>query len=236
MGKVFSRAGLKIRSLAGASPTRWCSACRRPVVGFFSYGMPEWGCPLCGASSRERMVNAALDHGLLRIDSGTRVLHMAPSEISLARRFATMGQVTFGDIDPSRYVLPGVERIDLMDMSSAGVFERIYASHVLEHVPDDRKVLRNIYEHLVPGGAAWLIVPLHDGATIDGTADLSARERERRFGQWDHVRQYGVDLAERMQSAGFEMSVVDSEGLNSDESYRCGLWSGDKVFVGLRRS
>jgi SAM-dependent methyltransferase len=71
----------------------------------------------------------------------------------------------------------------------------------MEHVPDDAQVLRNIFEALKPGGEAWLIVPLWEKPTEDGSYAMPPRERERRFGQWDHVRQYGPDFADRIRAA-----------------------------------
>jgi len=81
-----------------------------------------------------------------------------------------------------------------------GQLDLFYASHVMEHVPDDALVMRNILAALRPGGEAWLVVPLWDKSSVDGPADLSGRERERRFGQWDHVRQYGLDFADRLRA------------------------------------
>ena len=90
-----------------------------------------------------------------------------------------------------------------MGFTDLGSFDLIYASHVMEHVPDDSRVLANMHAALTPGGEAWLLVPLYDGPTIDGAPDLSGRERERRFGQWDHRRQYGEDFGARIAAHGF---------------------------------
>jgi SAM-dependent methyltransferase len=96
----------------------------------------------------------------------------------------------------------------MMALDAEARFDRIYASHVMEHVPDDARVLANIARALRPGGEAWLIVPLWDRPTEDGDMSLPPRERERRFGQWDHVRQYGPDFADRIAAAGLKVEMV----------------------------
>lgn len=62
---------------------------------------------------------------------------------------------------------------------------------------------------LKPGGHALLLVPLAiDG--LDTDKDLDPAERDRRFGQWDHVQLYGRDdFLRRMRQAGFSVSVFD---------------------------
>jgi SAM-dependent methyltransferase len=232
--KVISRGWLSVRTVLGAPRRRWCPACETAIVGFFTYGGKEWGCPNCGASPRERFVNHCIDNGSLELFASAKVLHIAPSETSLVRRFSETGVATFGDLSPRRYGRLGVARIDLMDMRSLGEFDIFYASHVLEHVPDDRQVLRNIRDHLRPGGQAWILVPLHDCATVEAKPGMSELDRETHFGQWDHVRQYGPDIVERLRDAGFDVSLIDSAQVASEEKLRMGLSVDDIIFVASR--
>ncbi len=225
VGKHVSRAILSVRSAMGARRDRYCPACQSEVSGFFRYGAEaEWGCLACGASPRERLMHALLDTGRISLPERASILHCAPNEASLVSRFsAGAGDYVPADIDPSRYSVPGMQRVDLMALGSEGRFDRIYASHVMEHVPDDALVLRNILKALKPGGEAWLIVPLWQKASEDGAADLSPRERERRFGQWDHVRQYGRDFADRVRTAGLEVDMIDADALPPEDVHRMAL-------------
>jgi len=224
-GKQASRAVLAARTALGAARARHCPACGSDVAGFFRYGAEaEWGCPNCGASPRERLMHALLDAGLISLPSGAAILHCAPNEGSLVLRLRTGARdYVPADIDPGRYKVPGMRRLDLMAMDDAGRFDRIYASHVIEHVPDDAVVLRNMLRSLKPGGEAWLLVPLWDLPSVDGPPGLSAREREKRFGQWDHVRQYGPDFADRIAAAGFDVSMIDASMLPPEEVRRMAL-------------
>ncbi|MBN8830656.1 MAG: methyltransferase domain-containing protein [Sphingomonadales bacterium] len=233
-GKHVSRTLLAARSALGAPRHRYCPACRRDVAGFFRYGAEaEWGCLQCGASPRERLMHALLDAGLITLPAGAAILHCAPNEASLVERFrAGAGDYVPADIDPERYSVPGMQRLDLMTMTDEARFDRIYASHVMEHVPDDAVVLRNLLRALKPGGEAWLLVPLWSKPSEDGSLDLSPRERERRFGQWDHVRQYGRDFGDRIAAAGFTVETIDADALPAAQVRRMAL--ADTLFRARR--
>jgi SAM-dependent methyltransferase len=229
-GKHVSRTLLAM----GAAKDRHCPACRADVAGFFRYGdEAEWGCIACGASPRERLMHALLDAGRITLPTAGSILHCAPNEGSLVQRFyANAGDYVPADIDPDRYGVPGMQKLDLMSMSDVARFDRVYASHVMEHVPDDAVVLRNLLAALKSGGEAWLLVPLWTKASEDGPADLSGRERERRFGQWDHVRQYGRDFAKRIEAAGFAVEMIDATTLPPDQVRLMAL--ADTLFLARR--
>lgn len=232
--KRLSRLGLAARGALGTSAYRHCPACRSAVIGFFRYGRTaQWGCPTCGASPRERLMHVLLDDGRLTIPAGAAILHCAPNEASLVARFRSAAQdYVPADIDPDRYALADMRALDLMTMDEAGRYDIIYVSHVLEHVPDDALALRNIAHALKPGGEAWLLVPLWSKPSEDGSADLTPRERERRFGQWDHVRQYGRDFAQRIAAADLEVEAIDASDLPAERVALMAL--GDTLFRARR--
>jgi ubiquinone/menaquinone biosynthesis C-methylase UbiE len=89
-------------------------------------------------------------------------------------------------------------------------FDIIFCSHVLEHIPDDRLAMRELYRILKPEGFAILQVPIKDvfnGRVIDKTYEdfsiTTPEGREKAFGQNDHVRVYGRDFKDRIASVGF---------------------------------
>ena len=89
-------------------------------------------------------------------------------------------------------------------------FDVVVCNHVLEHVPEDRKAMRELQRILKPGGWAVLLVPFDQdrAVTYEDWAIVDPDERERAFGQFDHVRVYGRDYVDRLSDAGFEVSVV----------------------------
>lgn len=88
-------------------------------------------------------------------------------------------------------------------------FDAILCNHVLEHIPDDRQAMRELFRVLRPGGWAILQVPMDTrrATTFEDPTIVSPKARERAFGQADHVRIYGLDYKARLESVGFVVSV-----------------------------
>src|SRR4249920_3892182 len=100
-----------------------------------------------------------------------------------------------------------------MDISKipykANCFDVIICNHVLEHIPNDRQAMSDLYRVLKPGGWAILQVPISlslDRTYEDPTA-VTREEREKKFGQHDHVRIYAKDYKDRLENVGFTVEV-----------------------------
>jgi SAM-dependent methyltransferase len=115
------------------------------------------------------------------------------------------------DLDQRRYRhLSRFQACDLQAMPFAdGTFDWVICNHVLEHIPDDRRAMREIRRVLKPGGTALLQVPIamKRNVTDEDPAITDADERIRRFGQADHVRMYGLDYYVRLAEAGLEVQL-----------------------------
>lgn len=89
-------------------------------------------------------------------------------------------------------------------------FDAVMCNHVLEHIPDDAQCMAEMLRVLRPGGWGIFQVPLRwDMATAEDPAVTTPAERERLYGQRDHVRQYGRDYPDRLRRAGFEVEAAD---------------------------
>ncbi len=213
----------------------YCNACKQDVAGFYRYGGRPWGCPLCGSSTRERFVVHAIDTELLPLDQNVHsLLHVAPSEKAIIERFGKITDYHPVDLFPDLYPAADTKRMDLMELDEQHRYDVVYLSHVMEHVPDDIAVYQNLYNSLKPGGMAWILVPLWDKPSKEGGQTMTAREREKHFGQWDHVRQYGPDLQERMAQVGFQVSILKAGEIPAGEMRRLGLDAGDWIFLGRK--
>ncbi len=97
-------------------------------------------------------------------------------------------------------------KLDVQDMPFKDQeFDVVICNHVLEHVPDDRKAIREIFRVLGHGGLAILQVPTDYSMdkTVEDATITDPLEREKRFRQKDHYRLYGRDYLNRLTDAGF---------------------------------
>jgi SAM-dependent methyltransferase len=164
-----------------------------------------------------------------------RVLHFAPERCMERLLRANPGAAYLsGDLDGSR----AMRAIDVTNIGLAdGSFDLVLCSHVLEHVPDDRRAMREILRVLAPGGTAVLLVPIdRELACSDEDPSVTdPAERKRRFGQHDHVRQYGMDYYDRVREAGFTVqSIPYADAMDPTMRVRHGLQPGTTIDLGTK--
>lgn len=103
-------------------------------------------------------------------------------------------------------------------------FDVIACSHVLEHVQDDRRAMREFFRVLKNDGWAIVLVPVTSEHTLEDPSIIDPKERLRVFGQHDHVRRYGPDFVDRLREAGFRVEIVGTHDLvNDKEAVEMGL-------------
>jgi len=75
-----------------------------------------------------------------------------------------------------------------------------------------------------PKGWAILQVPIDAEQTFEDPNITDHQERERLFGQADHVRVYGYDYKERLEEAGFNVKIIPFlEQFENEDRCRYGL-------------
>jgi len=180
-----------------------------------TFNFLEYSCPFCGATDHDRLYALHLDEIMAKDhrQEGIQIVDFAPVRCLSAyirkelRRHA-------GSYRTADLFMPDVDdKVDLMDMHiyRDGQFDFFICSHVLEHVNDDRKAMRELFRITKPGGSGIVMVPVAlDLQQVDEDPSVTdTAERWRRFGQDDHVRLYSKkELVERLRHTGFEVAEL----------------------------
>ena len=60
-------------------------------------------------------------------------------------------------------------------------------------------------------------------------------QREKYFGQYDHVREYGLDFKDRVEQAGFKVEIINySKKISQDLVIKYGLMKDDLIPIGKK--
>ena len=188
--------------------------CRRRK--FLPYGYVQQRenalCPNCLSLERHRLLWLYLVRETDLIDNRPRLLHAAP-EVALMRKM----QLLYCDC-PQRYVTADLEspladmHFDIQNIPLAdGEFDAVICNHIMEHVEDDGRAMRELCRILRHGGWGIILAPvdLQRATTFEDDSITDPDERTRIFGQYDHRRVYGRDYAQRLADAGFEVEDCD---------------------------
>ena len=151
------------------------------------------------------------------------MLHFAPEQAFL-KRFRKLKNISYTTTDlnsPIADVKADICSLPFEDNS----YDFIICNHVLEHIPDDTKAMQELYRVLAPNGTAILQVPYDRTreTTFEDHTITDPKERAAIFGQYDHVRVYGMDYFDTLKSVGFSVEAVDYTAQLSEkeiEKYR----------------
>jgi SAM-dependent methyltransferase len=191
-------------------------------------------CPRCGAQERHRALWLWMRERTDLFERNISILHWAP-EYALQRSLSQLPNAFYMSAD-----LEGDEAMQHMDITDVpfkdAAFDLIICVHVLEHIPDDRRAMREMLRVLRPGGQALLLVPIVlEQPTLEDPAIDTPELRQRHYWQADHVRLYGGDFRDRLAEAGFEVTVDDwIRTLDQATLDRHGLFPLEDIYVGAK--
>lgn len=184
-----------------------CPVCSSSYKKFLPYGRVARAnalCPNCMALERHRLMWLFLQDQTDFFSAPLKVLHVAPEHCFIER---------FEALDNLEYITADIEsplakvKMDIHDIPfPENSFDVVFCNHVLEHVDDDLKACAEFNRVLKPTGWGILQSPVYKlEKTLEDKTVQDPAERERLFGQRDHVRKYGLDYAERLRKSGLKI-------------------------------
>ena len=161
-----------------------------------------------------------------------KVLHFAPEQ-AFYKNFRNMKNLDYITTDLNSPIAD--VKADICNLPfSENEFDFIICNHVLEHIPDDTKAMRELYRILKPNGTAILQVPYQADlqTTFEDDSITDQKERAKIFGQYDHVRIYGMDYFEKLREIGFKVEAVDfTKKMSATEIQKYRLPKGELIPV-----
>lgn len=191
----------------------------------YGYEKPREGVlsPSTLSLERHRLLWLYLKNQTNFFTANLKVLHFAPEQAFL-KRFKKLKNIIYTTTDLKSPIADVKADICKLPFKSNS-YDVILCNHVLEHIPDDTKAMKELYRVLKPGGWGIFQIPqdLKREKTFEDNSIIDRKERAKIFGQYDHVRIYGKDYFNKLRNIGFKVDEVDyTRTLSNDkiEQYR----------------
>jgi len=167
---------------------------------------------------RHRLLWLYLQNKTSFFTANKTVLHFAPEQ-AFYKKFRQLSNLNYTTTDLNSPLAD--VKADICDLPFKDEeFDFILCNHVLEHIPDDTKAMKELYRILKPNGMAILQIPqdLNREKTFEDNSITDPKKRAKIFGQYDHVRIYGRDYFEKLRTIGFKVEEENyAQNLTSEE-------------------
>lgn len=205
---------------------------------FFPYGYNKQRknalCPGTFSLERHRLLWLYLKKETDFFNSNNKILHFAPEQCFHKFFKSFFKNYTTTDLNsPIVDIKADICNLPFNDNS----FDYILCNHVLEHIYDDEKAMKEIYRVLNKNGIAILQVPIdinnnytHEGRDIDNKQD-----RNKLFGQYDHLRMYGLDYFKKLKNIGFKVKNENYlSNISQDEKDKYSLHNAGSIPICIK--
>ncbi len=189
-------------------------------------------CPICQSIDRERNIYLFLRNKTNVFSDNLRLLHIAP-EIGLYHKFLKAKNIEYITADlnsPLAMIKLDVRDIPFPDDS----FDVVICNHVLEHIQEDQLAMSEIFRVIRSAGWALIQVPISLvlEKTLENPDIILPEDRERVFGQKDHVRIYARDYLEKLVKIGFSVHEYHAQDyLCPEEINRFCIIPDESIFL-----
>lgn len=181
-------------------------------------------CPRCRSQIRQRLFWAAINHlenvNIKKVIKYKKVIHFAPDKNLVKSISSVAKEYITADLLLDGYSYQNIDlNIDLSDMEQIKdqEFDCLIAFDVLEHVPKHLKAIEESNRILKLGGYCIFTIPQKDNldTTYEDLSIINSKEREAKFGQWDHLRIYGNDFKQMIEERGFDVIEISADEFDS---------------------
>ena len=189
-------------------------------------------CPGTLSLERHRLLWLYLTQETNFLNLSLKVLHIAPEQVFYTK-FKTLRNWEYTTTDLHSPLADVKADICALPFENEH-YDLIFCNHVLEHIPNDKKAMQELYRVLKKGGTLIAQVPLDENrdSTFEDDSITDKKERTQLFGQYDHVRIYGRDYFDKLRTIGFEVNEVDyTATLTDKEIDRYRLAKGELIPV-----
>ena len=181
---------------------------------------------------RHRLLWLYLKNETIFFKKNLKVLHIAPEQCfyNVFKKLKNINYITYDLNSPLAEIKGDICNMPFKNNS----FDYILCNHVLEHINDDKKAMMEIFRVLNISGTAILQVPinLNNKNTLEDNSITNKQERIEKFGQYDHVRLYGLDYFKKLKNIGFEVDQIKyASKFNDDEILKYSIVKNEVIPV-----
>ena len=201
-----------------------CNICHFKMSNFIKLENNNKLCPKCGSLGRTRRLWSLLENEI----QGKKILHFSPSK-SIKTKIESYSNSKYitsdyaGEFDAMKKL--NIESID----EPKDEFDLVICFHILEHVENDIKAMKELQRIIKPKGMCIIQTPFKTGDIYENNAVKTDQERLIHFGQKDHLRIYSAEgLMKRMESVGFQTRLKE---YNEVENNRNGYNIDEKLII-----
>jgi SAM-dependent methyltransferase len=227
----------------------YCNLCKSHTRIFFGYGeksdffsereiigarfRENAMCPCCSSLERHRLLYDYLENHTDIFKESCSILHFA-AEGNIKNKLFENTQIDYysADIVKNR----AMYQVDITKIPfPSQKFDYVLCNHVLQDIEDDRKAIMEMKRVLKSNGTIILSFPLciSQHNTYEDMEKKSFKERFETYGDKYHVRIYGLDVKQRIQSCGLHVQeYIWKDHINDRPNHMLmSIHEKDRLFV-----
>ncbi len=201
-----------------------CNVCNTELKKFATLENGDKICPICGSLPRVRRLFMLLETEFLK--PGKVVLDFSPMRMMYKKLKANRDITYFSTDFEDEFIADYHFDITNID-TEKNKFDVIICYHILEHIIEDEKAMKELERVLKEDGVILIQTPFKNGDIYEDYNKTTEAERLQYFGQRDHVRIYSAEgLEKRLQGAGFKTEIR-----NFEKDDYLGLTENERVII-----